>query len=110
MDWNDANLTLACELMAEQVDRGNRPNTHLNTVGYTEVSNRFLQMTGILLSKTQIKNKWDKLKADWVIWLKLKRSQTGTSWNNALKTIEMEAEWWKKAKKVSAVNLSVILH
>lgn len=110
MDWNDANLTLACELMAEQVGRGNRPNTHLNTVGYTEVSNRFLQMTGILLSKTQIKNKWDKLKADWVIWLKLKRSQTGTGWNNATKTIEMEAEWWKKAKKVSAVNLSIILY
>uniref|UniRef100_J3MQR2 DDE Tnp4 domain-containing protein n=1 Tax=Oryza brachyantha TaxID=4533 RepID=J3MQR2_ORYBR len=55
MEWTDAHVTLACELMAEQVSRGNRPNTHLNTVGYTEVSDRFYQMTGILLSKTQIK-------------------------------------------------------
>ena len=57
MEWIDAHVTLACELMAEQVSRGNRPNTHLNTVGYTEVSDRFFQLTGISLSKTQIKNK-----------------------------------------------------
>jgi hypothetical protein len=25
-------------------------------------------MTGIELTKTQIKNKWDKLKIDWTIW------------------------------------------
>jgi len=67
-------------------------------------------MTGISLSKTQIKNKWDKLKADWTIWLKLKRRQTGTGWNNATQTIDMEAEWWKKAKNVSAINVSIILY
>lgn len=110
MEWTDAHVTLACELMAEQVSRGNRPNTHLNSVGYTEVSDRFLQLTGISLSKTQIKNKWDKLKADWTIWLKLKRRQTGTGWNNATKTIDMEAEWWKKARNVSVVRLSIILY
>lgn len=110
MEWNDEHVTLACELMAEQVTRGNRPNTHLNSVGYTEVSNRFLQLTGISLSKTQIKNKWDKLKVDWIIWLKLKRRQTGIGWNNATKTIDMENEWWKKAKTVSVVELSVILY
>lgn len=109
MDWTDEHVTLACELMAEQVARGNRPNTHLNSVGYTEVSDRFLQMTGILLSKTQIKNKWDKLRVDWTIWLKLKRRQTGTGWNNATKTIDMETEWWKKAKKVSVIELAIII-
>ena len=108
MDWNDAHLQLACELMAEQVSRGNRPNTHLNSVGYTEVSARFLQMTGISLSKTQIKNKWDKLKADWTIWLKLKRRQTGTGWNNATQTIDMEAEWWKKVKKCECYQLIIL--
>jgi hypothetical protein len=32
MDWTDSALTLICELMAEQVKKGNRPNTHLNTM------------------------------------------------------------------------------
>ncbi|CAD6206923.1 unnamed protein product [Miscanthus lutarioriparius] len=79
MEWTGSNVTIACELMAEQVRKGNHPNTHLNCVGYTEVSDRFLQLTGIKLSKTQIKNKWDKLKNDFTAWQKLKRRQTGNS-------------------------------
>jgi hypothetical protein len=67
MNWTDSALTLICELMVEQVKKGNRSNTHLNTLGYTEVSDIFFQMTGIELTKLQIKNKWDKLNVDWVI-------------------------------------------
>ena len=103
MEWTDSNCTIACELMAEQVRKGNHPNTHLNCVGYTEVSDRFLQLTGIKLSKTQIKNKWDKLKNDFTAWQKLKRRQTGTGWNYARGTISMDNEWWKKAKAMSAI-------
>ncbi|KAG8044150.1 hypothetical protein GUJ93_ZPchr0043g16398 [Zizania palustris] len=99
MEWTDAYMTLFCELMVEQVKKGNRPNTSLNTVGYKEVSHRFFQMTGIELSKLQIKNKWDKLKIDWNVWNKLMRSQTGTGWNNEKRVIDMPNEWWKKAKK-----------
>jgi hypothetical protein len=82
MEWIDDYNRIVCELFAEQVRRGNRPNTHLNTLGYTEVSGRFYQMTRIELSKTQIKNKWDRLKNDWSIWQKLVRNQTGTGWDN----------------------------
>jgi hypothetical protein len=38
--------------MDEEVSKGNRRNTHLNFVGYTEVIDRFSQLTDILLSKT----------------------------------------------------------
>jgi hypothetical protein len=68
MEWTDDYNRIVCELFAKQVRRENRPNTHLNTLGYTKVLERFYQMTGIELSKTQIKNKWDRLKNDWSIW------------------------------------------
>jgi hypothetical protein len=45
--------------MAQQVRKG---STHLNTLGYIEVSRMFFQMTEIELTKTQLKNKWDRLK------------------------------------------------
>ncbi|PUZ44844.1 hypothetical protein GQ55_8G162800 [Panicum hallii var. hallii] len=99
MHWTDAYLTIICQLLAEQVRKGNRPNTHLNTLGYTEVSDRFFQMTGIELTKTQIKNRWDKLKIDWTIWQKLMRLQTGTGWDSAKGIIVMDNEWWRKTKK-----------
>jgi hypothetical protein len=113
MDRTDAYLTIICQLLAEQVRKGNRLNTHLNTLGYTEVSDRFFQMTGIELTKTQIKNKWDKLKIDWTIWQKLMRLQTGTGWDSAKGIIVMDNEWWRKTKKVSSYDFKrhlCILH
>ncbi|PVH39226.1 hypothetical protein PAHAL_5G459500 [Panicum hallii] len=87
MDWTDDYNSIICELMREQVKNGNRPNTHLNTLGYTEVSDRFFQMTGI------------ELKGDWTIWQKLMRMQTGVGWDAEKGVICMDNEWWKKAKK-----------
>jgi hypothetical protein len=57
MEWTDGYLRIMCDLMAEQVRKGNRPNTHLNNLGYNDVLDTFFQMTGIELTKTQIKNK-----------------------------------------------------
>jgi hypothetical protein len=44
--------------------KGNRLNIHLNSVGYDEVIQFFRQITGIELSKRQLRNKWDKLKPE----------------------------------------------
>jgi hypothetical protein len=96
MDWTDDYLTHICQSMA---------NTHLNSLGYTEVSERFFQRTGIELTKTSIKNKWDKLKTDWTTWKKLLRRQTGTGWDKEKGVIVMNNEWWRKAKLVSDLML-----
>ena len=96
MEWNDEYTALVCKLFAEQVRKGNRPNTYLNNVSYTKVNERFFQYTSIMLKKTQLKNKWDKLRADLSAWKKLMRKQTSTSWNWDKGTINMDPEWWKK--------------
>lgn len=101
IEWNDHHTTVVCSLFAEQVRKGNRPNTHLNNVGYNEVITMFFQCTGIMLKKSQLKNKWDKLKSDLTVWRKLMRKQTGLGWNWDNGTINMDAEWWKKIKNVS---------
>ncbi|KQJ88512.1 hypothetical protein BRADI_4g19043v3 [Brachypodium distachyon] len=80
INWNDDNIRIITELFADQVHRGNRPNSHLNNVAYEEISQRFKDKTGIELKKTKIKNKWDKLKNEYVIWKKLLLKQTGDGW------------------------------
>ena len=75
--------------------------THLNALGYTEVEKGFKERTGIVATKVQIKNKWDKLKEDFKAWKKLMLMQTGTGWDAIKKTIAMDDEWWKKARAVS---------
>ncbi|XP_022681408.1 circumsporozoite protein-like isoform X3 [Setaria italica] len=98
IEWTDANTTIICSLFAKQVKKGNRPNTHLNSVGYDEVSNEFFNLTAIRLTKRQMKNKWDKLKIDLTTWKKLMRKQTGAGWDRARGVIDMDDEWWKKAR------------
>ena len=75
MDWTDGYTAIVCKFFVEQVRKGNRPNTHLNNVGFIEVSDRFFQSTGIVLSKMQLKNKWNKLRRDYGAWRKLMRKQ-----------------------------------
>ncbi|WVZ90358.1 hypothetical protein U9M48_036667 [Paspalum notatum var. saurae] len=86
MEWTPEHLTQVCELFAEQVEKGNRQNTHLNGVG-----------------GTQLKNKWDKLKPEFVTWQKLMKRQTSTSWYHLRKTIDMDPEWWRKMKAQNPV-------
>ena len=71
IDWSGTNTSIICWLLDKQVKKGNRPNTHLNSVGYDEVAESFYQMTGIHATKLQLKNKWDKLKLDLVAWQKI---------------------------------------
>ena len=69
-----------------------------------------------MLKKSQLKNKWDKLKSDLTVWRKLMRKQTGLGWNWDNGTINMDAEWWKKIKNVSIKNFfsfnffNIIMH
>ena len=96
IDWNSKNTRVLCMLFAEQVGKGNRPNTHLNALGYVEVEKGFKERTRIVATKVQIKNKWDKLKEDFKAWKKLMLRQTRTGWDPIKKTIAMDDEWWKK--------------
>jgi hypothetical protein len=101
IDWNIENTQVLCKLFAEQVGSGNRPNIYLNSVGYDEVEKGLKDRLGIVATKTQMKNKWDKLKADFKAWNKLFMRQTETGWCPIKSTIVMDDNWWKNVRKVS---------
>ncbi|KAL6642378.1 hypothetical protein ACP70R_020559 [Stipagrostis hirtigluma subsp. patula] len=100
-EWNDERTRLICELFVEQVRAGNRPNTHLNNIGYREVALKFQQRTQLLYTKLQLKNKWDRLKGDYIIWNKLltTRAAEGLPWDSAKGTIAADDKWWKNKNK-----------
>ncbi|XP_022681057.1 zinc finger CCCH domain-containing protein 43-like [Setaria italica] len=47
----------------------------------------------------QLKNKWDKLKIKFSAWNRLMKRQTGTGWDRTKGVIDMDDEWWRKARK-----------
>ena len=101
-EWTDDNTRIVTELFAEQVNMGNRPNTHLTPNAYEEVANQFKIRTGLEYKREQFKNKWDKLKIDYNIFKKLRLRETGAGWDFERNTVKQDDEWWKKAKKVSS--------
>lgn len=99
-DWSDHNTRVVCEIFAAQVQDGNRPSTHLNNKGYKEVIENFSARTGLVYTKRQFKNKWDRLRGEYNTWKKL-NAQTGLGWDEAKKTVVATAERWAALKKVS---------
>jgi hypothetical protein len=88
-DWSDENIRIVCENFADEVQKGNRANTHLNKTRYKNVIKRFKESTGCDYTRLQFKNKWDRLKGDYAIWKKLSNHQTDIGWDKSKKNIRM---------------------
>ncbi|CAM0146433.1 unnamed protein product [Urochloa decumbens] len=93
-DWCDENTRIVSELFADEVQKGNRSTTHLNKAGYLNVIKIFEERTGLVYTRKQFKNKWDKLKNDHSIWKELLK-ETGLGWDESGKNIVMTDSWWK---------------
>jgi len=62
IDWNAENTRIVCKLFAEQVEKGNRPSTYLNALGYAEVEKGFKDRTGLEINKGQLKKQVGQVK------------------------------------------------
>ncbi|KAL6130408.1 hypothetical protein ACLB2K_068787 [Fragaria x ananassa] len=99
--WNERLLEVFCDLCIKEVDKNNRPHTHFNAEGWTNIINGFEQETGKSYTKKQLKNKWDALKSELRSWKELKGKETGLGWDHRLQTIDAPDEWWRaKIEKV----------
>ena len=62
-------------------------NGHFSKKGWTNIIAAFEKKTGKEYPRAKYKHKQDGLKKDWVIWNKLKGSETGLEWDVAKGTI-----------------------
>ncbi|KAJ6882210.1 L10-interacting MYB domain-containing protein [Populus alba x Populus x berolinensis] len=92
--WSKAMLHTFCDICITAIERGMRPNTHFDKAGWKFVVKSFKDQTGLSLSKSQLKNKWDGIKKDWRVWKKL-ITKTGVGWSSELGTISATDEWWQ---------------
>lgn len=98
--WNEALVDVLCDLCIKEVEKNNRPNTHLNKDEWENVLSNFHKETGKNYTKKQLKNKWDALKEQWKLWKDLKGKETGLGWDHRLQTIDASDEWWSGKIKV----------
>ena len=66
----------------EQVYKGERNGTTLTKKGWKSVIARFNDLSGWNYDKMQLKNKWDNLKKEWLVWHELFPKEIGLRWDN----------------------------
>ncbi|GLT87390.1 hypothetical protein SLE2022_054760 [Rubroshorea leprosula] len=87
-----------CEICVEEVIAGNRPNSTFNRLGWTNVEKKFNERTNKHYLYKQLRNRWDALKSDWVLWNQLLKRETGLGWNHEKGTIDATPQRWAELK------------
>ncbi|KAF5805135.1 putative Myb/SANT-like domain-containing protein [Helianthus annuus] len=92
--WDFSTHMIFVELCLKEVNKGNRPASHFNKVGWTNLANNLKTRTGKDYTKLQLKNHWDSMKRDWKLYDRLMRIESGLGWDPVKKTINATSEWW----------------
>ncbi|XP_020100006.1 L10-interacting MYB domain-containing protein-like isoform X3 [Ananas comosus] len=98
--WDAVSTRVFCDICVEEVIAGNRPNTHFNKTGWVNVVGKFQERAKRNYDYKQLKNKWDSLKRDWVLWKLLVRNEKRVEWDYERGTIDANMEWCDEKLKV----------
>ncbi|KAI9126252.1 hypothetical protein K1719_002673 [Acacia pycnantha] len=97
--WNDSNTETFLKVCVGEVEAGNRPHTHFIKDGWTNIVDKFNNITRKNYDKKQLKNRWDALKHEFSMWAKLVENETGLGWDSVKNTIMAPHEWWEAKGK-----------
>ncbi|KAI9070907.1 hypothetical protein K1719_047128 [Acacia pycnantha] len=97
--WNDSNTETFLKVCVEEVEAGNRPHTHFIKDGWTNIVDKFNNITRKNYDKKQLKNRWDALKHEFSMWAKFVENETGLGWDSGKNTIMAPPEWWEAKGK-----------
>ncbi|KAI3763791.1 hypothetical protein L2E82_13788 [Cichorium intybus] len=97
--WDHNTFMEFLKLCIIELENGNRPGSHFNKVGWSNIEKKIKEKTGKSFDKKQLKNKWDNMKKDWKLYDRLMRSESGIGWDSVRNTIDAPNEWWDEKIK-----------
>ncbi|KAK4427912.1 hypothetical protein Salat_1560200 [Sesamum alatum] len=87
------------ELSKKEIGEGNRLNSHFNVNRWKNLVTRFNEVTGRNYVYKQLRNYWDFMKKEWILFRKLMQTKTGIGWNPIKNSLDASDEWWEKKIK-----------
>ena len=75
---------------------GHKLGSHLNATGYEKLEKRLFVLHGVQQTRSQLKNKFERLCTDWQLW-KTISLQTEIGWNQNTQTwVGADDHWWEQ--------------
>ncbi|XP_028807151.1 L10-interacting MYB domain-containing protein [Neltuma alba] len=97
--WDMTATKIFIELCLEELNKNERKGSTFTKKGWKDIRAGFNEKTRRQYDKTQLKNKWDNLRKEWLQWDKLFGEETDIRWDKAKNMIDAPEDWW--AKKLS---------
>ncbi|XP_050369117.1 L10-interacting MYB domain-containing protein-like [Argentina anserina] len=93
---NESLVEVFVDICIKEVHRNSKPQSHFTSNGWNTIITSFVEQTGKDYTKKQLKNKWDALKGEWILWKDLKNKYTGLGWDPKLNTVVATEERWSQ--------------
>ncbi|KAI3782588.1 hypothetical protein L2E82_12639 [Cichorium intybus] len=97
--WDHNTFMEFLKLCTIELENGNRPGSHFNKVGWSNIEKKIKEKTGKSFDRKQLKNKWDTMKKEWKLYDRLMRAESGIGWDPVRNTIDAPDEWWDEKIK-----------
>ncbi|GAV59217.1 Myb_DNA-bind_3 domain-containing protein/DDE_4 domain-containing protein [Cephalotus follicularis] len=104
-NWTPALVNMFCDANVKEIECGGKPHHHFTKSGWKNVMDDFNKRAGVSYNRGQLKNKWDNLKKEYLLWKELIGKDTELGWDSIKKTVDADDSWWKQRILVSKYYL-----
>ncbi|GAV60919.1 DSPc domain-containing protein/Myb_DNA-bind_3 domain-containing protein [Cephalotus follicularis] len=94
--WEPHIVNIFCDICIKEIDNGGKPKSHFTKEAWKSLVETFGRETGRAYDYNKLKNKWDQLKKDYLLWRALLGADTGFGWDSEKRTVDASDDWWKR--------------
>ncbi|GAV81355.1 Myb_DNA-bind_3 domain-containing protein [Cephalotus follicularis] len=94
--WEPHIVNIFCDICIKEIDNGGEPKSHFTKEAWKSLVETFGRETGRAYDYNKLKNKWDKLKKDYLLWRALLEADTGLGLDSEKRTVDASDDWWKR--------------
>ncbi|GAV80413.1 Myb_DNA-bind_3 domain-containing protein/DDE_4 domain-containing protein [Cephalotus follicularis] len=102
--WEPHIVNIFCDICIKEIDNGGKPKSHFTKEAWKSLVETFGRETVKAYEYNKLKNKWDQLKKDYVLWRALLGTDTGLGWDSEKRTVDASDDWWKRRITVYCIG------
>ncbi|CAA7026716.1 unnamed protein product [Microthlaspi erraticum] len=92
--WSPSTHELFLDLLVQETEKGNRPDTHFNKKGWKTILETINENVSVGYTRAQLKNHWDCTRKSWKIWCQLV-GESSMKWDPETRSFGATEDEWR---------------